>query len=215
MKNEKGFVLAETLVVAVAVMGIFSLLYANYYPLIGEYEKREVYDDIDSKYIAHWVRKILVEKNTNLTFTTMNSCGGNCRIIYASYYQDKKESEEKVTREKKVLLDQTDTFLGNNAPFLQNYIEATNIKAILMTPYNIESFKDYVKANKTITATNISDQTNLNKQVFTRGFRDYIEYLPKYNKTPSTNGANYRVIVLIDHNTSKEYDSYATIEVKI
>ena len=34
MKNEKGFVLIETLIAAVAVMGIFSLLYANYYPLM-------------------------------------------------------------------------------------------------------------------------------------------------------------------------------------
>ena len=58
MKNEKGFVLIETLIAAVAVMGIFSLLYANYYPLIGEYEKREVYDDIDAK-----IRCSLDQKN--------------------------------------------------------------------------------------------------------------------------------------------------------
>ena len=127
----------------------------------------------------------------------------------------KKRMKMKIIREKKVLLDKTDGLLGDNASYLQNYIDATNIKAILITNYNIESFKAYVKENKEISVTDITDKENFNEKVITRGFRDYIEYLPKYNKTPSQNGASYRVIVIIDHNTSKEYDSYATIEVKI
>ena len=45
--NKKGFVLAETLVVAVFMATIFTIIYVNFYPLIGEYEKREVYDDVD------------------------------------------------------------------------------------------------------------------------------------------------------------------------
>ena len=48
--NSKGFVLVETLVVAVFVSAIFSVIYSNFYPIMGEYEKREAYDDIDSKY---------------------------------------------------------------------------------------------------------------------------------------------------------------------
>ena len=48
--NKKGFVLAETLVVAVFMATIFTIIYVNFYPLIGEYEKREFYDDLDSKY---------------------------------------------------------------------------------------------------------------------------------------------------------------------
>ena len=50
--NKKGFVLAETLIVTVFVMTIFTLLYVNFFPLLGEYAKREFYDDIDSKYDA-------------------------------------------------------------------------------------------------------------------------------------------------------------------
>ena len=46
--NNKGFVLAETLIVTVFVMTIFTLLYVNFFPLLGEYAKREFYDDIDS-----------------------------------------------------------------------------------------------------------------------------------------------------------------------
>ena len=51
--NNKGFVLVETLIVAAFVAGILAVLYNNLYPLIGEYEKREVYDDIDGKYATY------------------------------------------------------------------------------------------------------------------------------------------------------------------
>ena len=37
--NSRGFILVETLIVGVFIMGIFSLLYANFFPLIGEYER--------------------------------------------------------------------------------------------------------------------------------------------------------------------------------
>ena len=51
--NNKGFVLAETLVVTVFLMILFTMIYSNFYPLIGEYEKRENYDDVDGKYVAY------------------------------------------------------------------------------------------------------------------------------------------------------------------
>lgn len=57
--NNKGFILAETLVVAVFLMVIFGMLYANFYPLIGEYEKRENYDDVDGKYAAYWIKRMI------------------------------------------------------------------------------------------------------------------------------------------------------------
>lgn len=37
--DNKGFMLAETLVVSIFVMSIFSFIYANILPLIAEYEK--------------------------------------------------------------------------------------------------------------------------------------------------------------------------------
>ena len=61
MKKNKnsGFVLAETLVVTVFLMTIFTMIYYYFYPLIGEYEKREVYDDVDGKYSLYWVKRII------------------------------------------------------------------------------------------------------------------------------------------------------------
>ena len=39
--TNKGFVLVETLITAVFVMAIFSVVYVNFYPIMAEYEKRE------------------------------------------------------------------------------------------------------------------------------------------------------------------------------
>ena len=58
-KNNKGFVLVETLIVTVFVMAVFSVIYINFYPLAGEYERREFYDDVDSKYSAYWVKRFI------------------------------------------------------------------------------------------------------------------------------------------------------------
>ena len=45
--NKNGFVLVETLIVVVFVAAIFSIMFLNFYPLIGEYERRENYDDVE------------------------------------------------------------------------------------------------------------------------------------------------------------------------
>ena len=59
--GNNGFVLAETLIVTVFLMVLFTMVYSNFYPLIGEYEKREDYDDIDSKYAVFWIKKLVMK----------------------------------------------------------------------------------------------------------------------------------------------------------
>lgn len=61
--SNKGFVLAETLVTTVFLMVIFTMIYTNFYPLIGEYEKRENYDTADGKYAAFWIKNIVEDEN--------------------------------------------------------------------------------------------------------------------------------------------------------
>lgn len=59
--NKKGFVLVETIVVSVFVLGLFTFLIANIIPLIGEYEKESDYDSIESIYSAHMIRKMILK----------------------------------------------------------------------------------------------------------------------------------------------------------
>ena len=71
--NNKGFMLVETLIVAVFLVTIFSILYTNFYPLIGEYERREFYDDIDSKYSIYWIKRIVQSGTYNLNKAEISS----------------------------------------------------------------------------------------------------------------------------------------------
>ncbi len=72
--NNSGFVLAETLVVTVFLMVIFTMLYRNFYPLIGEYEKRETYNDIDSIYSAYWLKRIIEDPSYKVTDAKKKNC---------------------------------------------------------------------------------------------------------------------------------------------
>lgn len=68
-----GFALVETLVVAMFVMTIFSLVYTNFFPMIGEYEKREKYDDIDSVYNTFLIKRMLEDTSAKSRYTTFRT----------------------------------------------------------------------------------------------------------------------------------------------
>ena len=58
------------------------MIYSNFYPIVGEYEKRELYDDVDGKYAAYWIKRMIesdgyILKNDDkaLKFRTMNLLG--------------------------------------------------------------------------------------------------------------------------------------------
>ena len=79
--NSKGFVMTETLVVAVFIMGIFGIMYNNYYPLIGEYERREVFDDVDSKYGAFWIKRFIQHSSYDLSAAQKNTINTNGKVV--------------------------------------------------------------------------------------------------------------------------------------
>ena len=183
--NNKGFVMTETLVVAVFIMGIFGIMYNNYYPLIGEYERREVFDDVDSKYGAFWVKRFIQHSSYNLTLDMRNAINNNgytmfsCNNITNDY---RKTMCIKLIRELEV----------------KDYGAQPKI---YITKYNLETFKNYVKAD-TDYAT------------FSGGFSDYVNFLPIY-KVPSLNDAPYRVLIEFERNKNGvNYSTYSTIEVK-
>ena len=74
--NNQGFALVETLIVSVFVLGIFTLVYVNYYPLIGEYEKRENYDAIESVYKTNTLKKFIESNGLNF-----NGSNGSYKYI--------------------------------------------------------------------------------------------------------------------------------------
>jgi hypothetical protein len=58
--SQKGFILIETLVVAVFVTIVFTMIFTNVFPILSEYQRISHYDDLDSKYAAHYARRIII-----------------------------------------------------------------------------------------------------------------------------------------------------------
>lgn len=67
-KNNKGFVLAEAIIVSVFVLGMFTYLAMNVIPLISRYERVVNYDNPQEIYLANtlYEEMLSVEKNTTI-----------------------------------------------------------------------------------------------------------------------------------------------------
>ena len=66
--NEKGFILAEAIVVGVFILSLFTFLFMNIIPLIGKYEAVEKYDTIDSVYNTNMIRMLILENSNSTSF---------------------------------------------------------------------------------------------------------------------------------------------------
>ena len=94
-KNNKGFVLAEAIIVSVFVLGMFTYLVMNVIPLISRYERVVNYDNPQEIYLANtlYEEMLNVEDNTNINsdialsvsnsddekkLTYTKTVGGNC-----------------------------------------------------------------------------------------------------------------------------------------
>ena len=232
--DNKGFVLAETLVVTIFLMTIFTMIYMNFYPLIGEYEKREHYDDVDGKYAVYWLKKI-IEDDSYIMPVEKENCFRNkgyarfeCSDVAATENDIKRETCINLVKDLEVA----------------NCTEKGNLCEIYITKYRLGGpdgsvwFKKTVENNHDLfyqescvgitCKQNYLDkcqeenesseeiqkcQERIEKKVFRGGFKDYIETLPDY-RVESLNSAKYRVIVSFHHKKdNNHYYSYSTIEV--
>ena len=119
--NNTGFILVETLIVGVFIMGIFSLLYTNFFPLIGEYERYKNYDTVESTYIAHWARMIALKGLPDSSYTNVKNTG---------------------------YLDISDCSLYTVSSAQQNcsaFMTVNNVSKIYLTTYSTSNFKNFVK----------------------------------------------------------------------
>lgn len=64
-KNNKGFVLAEAIIVSVFVLGMFTYLAMNVIPLISRYERVVNYDNPQEIYLANTLYEEMVELETS------------------------------------------------------------------------------------------------------------------------------------------------------
>ncbi len=194
--NNKGFVLAETLVVATFVMGIFAIFYNNFYPLMSEYEKRETYDDIDSKYSVFWIKRLIQLNSYNATnmINNVNSNG-----FYRFTCNDIMDADRKKICD--ALLEKLEVS------------KAGGVYNIYITKYNLTTFKNKVRNNNAFSSS-LQDYV-LYLPDYKRESLNFANYriIAEFERIASTSVMMDDAVVA-DAEKVKKYYSYATIEVK-
>lgn len=192
-KNNKGFVLVETLVVTVFVAAIFSVIYLNFYPLAGEYERRTFYDDIDSKYGAYWV-KFFIQRDSypNISYSFL---GTNCYTDFSC---------NNLTN-------------SNDREVCNEMMDRLNIERAIITYYQLSG--NNVDKGDGDTDSKHAGLKSMADSVFSDdpALASYIHYLPNY-EVKSLNGARFRVIVKFKRSgdsleDEEFYTTFGTMEV--
>lgn len=232
--NSSGFVLAETLVVTVFLMTIFAMIYSNFLPLVGEYEKRENYDSVDGKYGVYWLKRMIEDSSYDIPSSKANAMKneGYVRFECSDIIDDEEKRDFCVNIVKDLQIESCDKNGNNCEIFITRYRLANPNdssrkwfkEAVRSSSKRYEencsgsSCRDsYINNCLSTTAGATIDRENCeekaDKKIFRSGFKDYIENLPDYS-AESLNYANYRVITSF-HNKkdNNNYYSYATIEV--
>lgn len=233
--NHKGFILAETLVVTVFLMVIFSMLYSNFYPLIGEYERRETYDDVDGKYAVYWLKKLIEDSSYIPSAAALNNYD---RLGFMRFEcRDMAESDEKRETCRLLVRELEAANCDSNGNGCSIFITKYRIGGV--TPdfkatvkSNLKRFKENCASSDSACQSSYlskcvaADKSNVpndekqekclasrDKQIFDSAMKDYIDTLPDYSAA-SLNRATYRVIAAFRHKRdNNNYNSYATIEV--
>lgn len=80
-KNNKGFVLAEAIIVSVFVLGMFTYLAMNVIPLISRYERVVNYDNPQEIYLANTLYEEMVELETSNNVQSSISMSINNNVL--------------------------------------------------------------------------------------------------------------------------------------
>lgn len=197
MKNNKlidnrGFVIVETIIVAVFIIGICTFLFGNFIPLIGDYERINMYDDLSSKYKTHEIRKMILREidnnsNNKKIFTDYISDSSKYHI-YSSY--ETKSGNNTIVKHQ--LCDKLVT--GSNKNYCNKLLggrtitpEETpqpmiDVKEIVVLPFKLTDVKSEIK----------------NDNSASRTLKEYIDYLPSYGKYDNKYDNYYRIIVVFN-----------------
>jgi len=79
--GKKGFAMAELLAVCVIILGIFTILFSNFLPLVAEYENRISYNSVTAQYAVHYMR-IDLRKNFPDTFNDSDVNNNGYKVLW-------------------------------------------------------------------------------------------------------------------------------------
>lgn len=166
--GNRGFILVETMIVAVFIMTIFIFIYRNSVPMIGRYEQLSYFDDLDSVYAANMVRKMVTNYLSfeqidgllsNVTYVDISDCGNSNFYTDASYCTKLKENLQ-IENEDVILITRYN--LSELVPSLGKSFRDTVKENVIFDSGNLSSFREYLKTvpdnEKFYNPTNISNK---------------------------------------------------------
>ncbi len=230
--GNNGFALVETLIVTVSVVSIFGMLYTLVYPLKGEYEASEKYEDLDTKYVAFYLKKMLETDNT-LTFAEVRDNYANHNALFETKaFECVKQGSgcklvNGVVQYKNTPVAAEDIYLGDESEkytytndFCENLDNAEDPNVISGDVKNNRYIcNQYMHAArvKNIILTKYKNRTLTESDVSTRSFKEYIRTLPTHGYANSSHNNSLLLIVEVEHDSSTNsrgvYYTYASIEV--
>lgn len=201
--NKKGFALAETLIVTVFVATIFTMLYTNFIPMFGEYERRETYDDVDSIYRTYVLKRMFensdfrgtIDYDTHLNTLNANNDVNFINLYNVNYTIKNSELEDKNQEIENGCSNLTSANLESSTMgnYCKNMLSELKVVNIYLTTYSLEKLKKQIKEGK------------INTSQIDKNTQDYIDSLPYYTKNSSQ--CEYRIIVVYAKEINKETDN--------
>ncbi len=124
--NKRGFLLAEAIVVGVFVLSLFTFLFVNVVPLVGQYEAMEKYDTINGAYNANLIRTMILEDDNSEEILNLGS------NPYKIYEREDLCSDKNLDKENYCWKLLGDTYLNVDKIYITWYrterIKATSLK---------------------------------------------------------------------------------------
>lgn len=210
LKDINAFAMAELLVVSIVILLIFTVLFSNYLPLVGEYETRLSYNDVTSQYAAHYIRKeyknwlepAKVEGQVYEGSKRKESLNSSISEQgFAKVYDNNNNNNDIYN------ICVSDQSCKNN---IEAIIKDYGIEEIIITNYKLGDSKDTSSINKYVKKTYEKKDGLLKK---------YIDYLPNYEKSIYTGKTEtgdsdqlYRIIMKTKYGyaTTPILDDYKT-----
>ena len=224
--NNRGFVLAETLVVALCVSLIFSLIFSNFYPQMGEYEVRENYDDVDSKYGTYWIKKIIQSNAYKINSIDANKInndgfvqfdceklenGDNSKIILQNACYEMLEKLE-ISCDDSDTEDKIEMCDHSNKPHIYiTKFELNGLRQKLDGAALPETLKDYIRYLPDYNRINATGKNDVNRH--NAKYRIIVEYYRHRFDTPRAKDESGNDIYAYQVDNDYDFKTYSTIEV--
>lgn len=235
--NKKGFAMVETIVSALAIAFTITMLYNIIYPISAKNKATENYEDLDTKYLAYYIKEMIEtdtstpNRITNMSGGFQSDCGNTCKMYETTSYKcatsDCKadndgnimyvpiENNNIFTTDyhytnRNSLCNMLDTSkkTKNNMYYCNQFVNASHITNIYITSYETTSVP-------TGASRSFKDFVK-NSNMFTRSFKSYVAYLPSHISAANKN-RKLLLIVEQEHEALTEfgdkYYTYASIEV--